>query len=312
MRYRLAVCRDLLSSDGVLIVAIDRYEQPRLTLLLEEMFPNHNIDCIVVVHNPRGTQGANFSYTHEFAIFVTPKGKKVIGTRSVPEDEIQWRSLMKHGNVSTRGTSRKCFYPIKVINGEIVGFGDLCDPDFHPEGQTEIHDGVTYVYPIDTNGVERKWCYARNTVEGVKHLLKTRYDESGYVDILLGKDYKAYKTVWQDPKFDANFHGSQLLKKLVPGSAFSYPKSLYTVVECIEAVVKDDPDALVMDLFAGSGTTGHAVMEINKRYGGDRRFILVEREDYAETVTLQRNLRVMELLDVRTPLSYYDSIGKVT
>lgn len=68
--------------------------------------------------------------------------------------------------------------------------------------------------------------------------------------------------MWTDKKFDASVNGTQLLKSIVPNTEFSYPKSLYTVIECVNAVVKSDKTALVMDFFAGSGMTGHAVMKV--------------------------------------------------
>jgi adenine-specific DNA-methyltransferase len=90
MKNRLDFAKRLLIQDGVLIVAIDKNEQPRLQILIEELFPDMDIDCITVVHNPRGAIGTNFSYTHEYAIFVTPKGKKTIGNRKLKPDEIDW------------------------------------------------------------------------------------------------------------------------------------------------------------------------------------------------------------------------------
>lgn len=87
MKNRLEIAKRLLHKDGVLIVAIDKNEQPRLQILIEELFPDSDIDCITVIHNPRGAIGTNFSYTHEYAIFVTPKGKKSIGNRKLKPEE---------------------------------------------------------------------------------------------------------------------------------------------------------------------------------------------------------------------------------
>lgn len=144
--------------------------------------------------------------------------------------------------------------------------------------------------------------YARQTVESIAHLLRVKKIKTGY-DIELGKDFGVQKTVWADPKFDASTNGTQLLKKLVPNTVFSYPKSLYTVVECIESVVRDDKNAIILDFFGGSGTTGHAVMEINKD-GGDRRFILVEQMDYVETDTLTRNIAVQKEMGLYCGIVY--------
>lgn len=295
MKTRLQIAKRFLTSDGVLIVAIDKNEQPRLQILIEEIFPEYDTDCITVVHNPRGTIGTNFSYTHEYAIFVTPKGKKTICSRTLSEYEIEWSPLRNWGGESLRTDAKNCFYPIIVKDEKIVGFGNVSEDNFHPSAQTEQHGDEYYIYPIDTKGVERKWRYARQTVESIYDLLRVKKTKTGY-DIELGKNFGTYKTVWTDSKFDASVNGTQLLKDLVPDTVFSYPKSLYTVVECIGSVVKEDKDALILDFFGGSGTTGHAVMEINKQDGGHRHFILVEQMDYIETDTLVRNLIFLKRL----------------
>ena len=280
MKTRLEIAKRFLSPDGVLIVAIDKNEQPRLQLLIEELYPEYDIDCITVVHNPRGTIGTNFSYTHEFAIFVTPKGKKTICNRVLSDDEIDWSPLRNWGTESERHDAANCFYPIKVRDGEIIGFGDdITNTDIHPKQTEYDKDTDTYfVYPIDIKGVERKWRYARQTVEGIWKLLRAKKTKTGF-DIEIGKNFGVYKTVWTDSKYDASVNGTQLLKGILPNTSFSYPKSLYNVIDCVNSVVMDDKEAIILDFFGGSGTTGHAVMEINKD-GGKRKFILVEQMDY--------------------------------
>jgi len=89
MKNRLEVAKKLLTNDGCLIVAIDKNEQAELTVLLKEIFRGYEIHVITIVHNPRGAQGTNFSYTHEYAIFVIPEGKKSIGDRKVEPNKIK-------------------------------------------------------------------------------------------------------------------------------------------------------------------------------------------------------------------------------
>lgn len=304
MKTRLQMAKRFLTTDGVLIVAIDKNEQPRLQILIEEIFPEYDVDCITVIHNPRGTIGTNFSYTHEYAIFVTPKGRKTICSRTLSEDEIEWSPLRNWGGESLRTDAKNCFYPIIVKDEKIIGFGDVSDDAFHPTSQTEQHGDEYYIYPIDTKGIERKWRYARQTVESIFDLLRVKKTKTGY-DIELGKNFGTYKTVWTDSKFDASVNGTQLLKNLVPDTVFSYPKSLYTVVECVGSVVKEDKNAIVLDFFGGSGTTGHAVMELNKQDEGHRRFILVEQMDYVETDTLVRNLNVLNQIAPESTIVFF-------
>lgn len=301
MKNRLEYAKRLLAKDGVLIVAIDKNEQARLQILIEELFPNSDVDCITVIHNPRGAIGTNFSYTHEYVIFVTPKGKKSIGNRKIEQEEIDWRQLRDRGGESLRTDAKNCFYPIIVENGEVVGFGDVCADDEHPN-QNEKHGNQIYVYPIDNNGVERKWRYARQTVEGIINVLRIKETRDG-LGIEIGKDFGTYKTVWTDKKYDASLYGTQLLKSILPNTKFTYPKSIHNVIDCVNAVVENDKDAIVLDFFGGSGTTGHAVMEINKD-GGHRRFILVEQMKYIETDTLPRNVAIMKSIAPNSSIVY--------
>ena len=295
MKNRLEVAKKLLTDDGVLIVAIDDNEQARLGVLLEEMFEDYKIHCITVVHNPRGVQGTNFSYTHEYAFFVLPEGQKVIGDREISDDEITWSNLRNWGGESLREDARNCFYPILIEKDEVVGFGEVLPDDEHPSAQTTIQGSTSYVYPIDIHGVERKWRYARQSVEEIQEFLRVRKkkNDDGF-EIEIGKNFETYRTVWANPRYDANEYGTQIVKSLVPDAEFGFPKSLYTVYDCVYAVVGQDKEAIVLDFFAGSGTTGHAVLEMNKEDGGNRKFILCEQLDYVETVTVEHIRNVIK------------------
>ena len=295
MKNRLEVAKELLTDDGVMIVAIDENEQVYLGVLLDEVFPEHEKHCITIVHNPRGVQGTNFSYTHEYAFFVIPKGKKVIGNREIPPEEVTWDHFRNWGGESKREDAKNCFYPVVVKDNKVIRFGDVLDDDEHPSAQTVRHGNEYFIYPIDQKGVERKWRYARQSADGIKHLLRVKEVERGY-EIEIGKDFGMYRAVWEDKRYDANVHGTQLVKKLVPGSKFDFPKSLWNVYDCLRAVIENDEEAIVLDFFGGSGTTAHAVLELNKD-GGNRKFIICEQMHYIETVTRERVKKVIEQND---------------
>jgi adenine-specific DNA-methyltransferase len=291
MRNRLEASRKLLKPDGAMIVAIDKNEFLYLGVLLEEVFVGCETHCITIVHNPRGAQGTNFSYTHEYAFFVFPKGKKVICDRKI--DDTEWANFRNWGGESERTTAKNCFYSIVVENGDVVGFGDVVDDlSIHPQ-QTECQDNKYYIYPIDTKGVERKWRYARQSVEEIQHLLRAKKTKKGY-EIEMGKDFGTYRTVWQDTRYDANKYGTQIVKALVPDCKFDFPKSLWNVYDCLYAVVGNKKEALILDFFAGSGTTAHAVLELNNDDEGNRKFILCEQMYYVETLTAKRVHKVIE------------------
>lgn len=275
MRHRLKLAKNLLKDDGVLICAIDHNEQAHLSVLIEQLFPAHEQHTVTVIHNPKGVQGTNFSYTHEYAIFVVPKQRKTIGDRTLSEDEIYVSNLRNWGNESERIDAKNCFYPIIISEGEIVGFGDVAPDDVHPKSANEKQkDGTIYVWPIDEQGIERKWRYARQSVEAIKDILQIKESRGGLIQIMIAKDYGTYKTVWTDKKYDASEYGTKLLREILPKCDFDFPKSLHTVYDCLFAVVGERPHANILDFFAGSGTTGHAVLEMNKIDGGNRQFIL--------------------------------------
>lgn len=295
MSNRLQIVKNLLKDDGVLICAIDENEFYRLGALLEDIFKGREIHCITIVHNPRGVQGDNFSYTHEYAYFVFRKGLKVIGHRKIKEEDIDWRNLRDNGGESLRSDARNCFYPIIVKDEKVVGFGDVLANNTHPKKQTERKNNCYCVWPIDRRGIERKWRYARQSVDSIKHLLRVKKSKTGY-EIEIGKDFGTVRTVWMDSRYDANENGTKLVHALVPKSHFDFPKSVYNTYDCLASIISERKNAIVLDYFAGSGTTAHAVMIFNKEDGGNRRFILCTNNEngIAEEVCYLRIEKVIK------------------
>jgi len=262
MSNRLQITKNLLKDDGVLICAVDENEFYRLGSLLEDIFKRREIHCITIVHNPRGVQGDNFSYMHEYAYFVFRKGLKVIGSKQ--REEILEEELRDHGGESLRTDARNCFYPIHVKNNKIVGFGNVPDKNFHPKSKNvKQKNGIIEVWPIDSKGVERKWVFALQTINEIKDKLFVKEKKNGEVDIFRRKDSQKPRTVWIGQKYDASTFGSKIVNGLT-GTSFPFPKSIFNTRDCLECVVKERKNAIVLDYFAGSGTTGHAAMMLNK------------------------------------------------
>ena len=295
MSKRLWLAKNLLKDDGVLVCAIDDNEVNHLGVLLEGIFKDYQIHLIAIVHNPRGIQGKNFSYTNEFAYFVFRKGLKVIGSRKIKEDDIDWRGLRDSGKESLREDARNCFYPIVVQNAKIISFGEILQNGEHPKNQTDEKNGKYYIWPIDTQGIERKWRYARQSVESIKHILRVKKTKQGY-DIEIGKDFGIVRTIWQDSKYDAAEYGTKLVQDLVPLTSFDFPKSVFNTYDCLAPIIAERKNAIVLDYFAGSGTTGHAVMILNKEDNGNRKFIVCTNNEngIAEEVCYPRIKKVIE------------------
>lgn len=292
MDRRLRLTRELLADDGVLIVAIDENEHAHLVVLLEQLFRGHEIVSVAIEHNPRGIQGKNFSYTNDFAVFVYRNGAEPrIAQVPRPPGRWTWQPLRNWGGESERDTAKSCFYPVHVRDGEIAGFGDVLPDDEHPAGaNTPGPDGTTAVWPIDPSGVERKWRYARHTIEAQRDFLRAVTKGNGArarLDVDLLKREDLVRTVWvgrsQDGdtgnRYDANKWGTQLVRGLVPGERFPFPKSLYSTRDALYAAVGNRPDALVLDYFGGSGTTLHATALLNAEDGGRRRCVVVTNNE---------------------------------
>ena len=297
MDDRLRLSSGLSTSDGSHVVAIDENEQEVLGRLLSARFPDHTRICVAVVHNKKGIQGSFFSYSHDYAFFCIPPGLRASNGTPVPEADWEFDNLRKWGRESERSTARNCFYPIVVEDGEIAGFGEVCPDDFHPGVSNVSRGDEVYVYPLDSQGIERKWRYARGSVEEIRHLLRVKVVRgSGEIQIEKGRSERTIKTVWDDPRYIAGDYGTRWLTNLgLKVEQDLYPKSIHTVMDSIFAI--SDENATVLDYFAGSGTTGHAVVGLNREHGGRRRYVLVEMGSHFDAVILPRMKKVVHSQD---------------
>ena len=125
------------------------------------------------------------------------------------------------------------------------------------------------------SGDEKKWRYARQSVERIQDKIEPKMGRHN-VQIIFHKDMGTMRSVWSDSRYDASEYGTKLVESLIGSAGFTYPKSLWAVYDSIRLMTADDPEAIVMDFFAGSGTTAHAVWELNKDTRGRRRAILVQ------------------------------------
>jgi len=293
MQNRLYLSKFLSTEDGSHIIAIDENEQELLGHILKQQFDNHDITCVVVIHNPKGIQGNHFSFNHEYAYFIVSDKMKYLNEKVIPPEEWEYDNLRKWGKESDRNTAKNCFYPIYVKNDKIIGYGEVCNESFHPRAGNIYEDDRILVYPIDGSGDEKKWRYAKDSIESILDLLKVNKTREGEIQIFKAKSTKSFKTVWDDPKYIAGDYGTRVLTEM--GFVLDknlYPKSVFTVMDSVFAV--SDNDSIVIDYFAGSGTTGHAVMKLNKEENeSDRKFILIEMGQYFETILKPRILKAI-------------------
>jgi len=210
-----------------------------------------------------------------------------------PEEADQWelRHARRRGNESSYRHQRpNQFYPIYIDERakQVMEIGDSLPleqkPDLRPKGT------LTAVWPIDKEGNHRCWRFIPTSMRRIldeRRMVVGKFDKKARtwtLNIWEPKNKnKKVKTVWWNSRHDAGTHGTTLLHHLLGRrDAFPFPKSLYAVRDALLTVVAKRPNALVLDFFAGSGTTAHAVALINAQLGGARRTILVSNNEPGE------------------------------
>lgn len=241
-----------------------------------------------------------------------------------------WRGLLRGGSGPLRTDNPDKFFPILVDpeTGRITGAGPaLLEGQSRSDYQAPL--GLVPCWPLKTGGVEGRWELSRPTFDArlaagyirtgtynklsrqwsISYLRQAEIErlasgelvssgmtEKGHLDVdyAEGRTRTLYaKTVWNEPSHDAGTHGKSVNKALIPGRKFDYPKSVYAVEDALRFFVKEKSDALILDFFAGSGTTAHAVARLNKQHPGHRRSISVTNNEVndLEDSLLKKGLR---------------------
>ena len=297
---------------GIFSIAIDDAEFARLQIMLFEIFGEEKLLANVPIRSkPQGRAvPSGFSPNHEYAVFFAnsdysevgrmPRDEKKAARYGISDDEgfFAWANLRGTGANSWRKDRPKLFYKIFVDSN-----GYIFIPEYKWNRQqniwetSELHDDKHAVLPIDSEGVERVWTLGwERSKREVSALLQAK-NISGEWQI-----YRKYRpnqegalpgTWWDSPRYSASESGTKVLKELLGTAAiFAYPKSIHTVMDCLRVSgLGGNEEKYVLDFFAGSGTTGHAVINLNREDGGSRKFILVEMGEYFHTVLKPRILK---------------------
>jgi adenine-specific DNA-methyltransferase len=243
-----------------------------------------------------------------------PLGPEWQGSRATTTTRLRWLSMIRSGTGATRSDRPGMFYPILLdaTNGSFIAVGDVLAPHA-PRSSLSIRNGVVAVWPIRQDGTEGRWQVGPQTARSLRasgFLRVGRFkDEATAISYLPSGEMKKVQngvfgdvvlsdqghikaggeaataaarvptTQWALASHSASEHGSRLLRNLLPARKFPFPKSLYAVEDALRFFVADKPNALVLDFFAGSGTTAHAVMRLNHEDGGRRRSICVTNNE---------------------------------
>ncbi len=335
MQKRLRLAKKLLNpKDSVLIVTIDEKEYLHLGCLLEEMFPEGNMQMITDVINPRGTNRENeFSRVEEF-IFICRFGdatvcktdNNMLGNTDETGKSRVWYAFNRGNN--PRASANGQFFPIYIDEAKktIVDIGEPMPLNTAPNDFPK-REGMASVFPVNNRGEESIWRAIPETVrEWVKkgYVKVSQYDkknnrwtlsyipsgmqeriESGEISVVgrnedgslnishidSSQEKVSPRSVWIQRNHNATDYGAALIKNIVSGHHFSYPKSLYATHDTIRFFVANKPNALIVDFFAGSGTTMHAVNLLNAEDGGHRRCIMVTNNEVSDAEAKEMSQR---------------------
>ena len=317
MERRLRLARDLLDPErSVLVVTIDEKEYARLGLLLEQVFPEGRTQMVSSTINATGViRSTEFTRTNEF-IYVVMFGEARIAPEidGAASKELLWNLLQRREDSSRRhGPVKRLdqFYPI-YVNRESGRIQELGRSLGLEESRFDVPSvsGCDAVFPLKPDGTEMVWGLTPATLQGlidkgyvrvsrargkfsIYYLTggKVRDLDEGRARVVGRRPDGSVIAVsdsgravmptsqWQRESHNAQSHGTKLLSRLLPNRKFPFPKSLYAVEDVLRFFVKDDPDAVILDFFAGSGTTAHAVMRLNKQDEGRRQSISITNNE---------------------------------
>ncbi|MBP8591069.1 site-specific DNA-methyltransferase [Candidatus Shapirobacteria bacterium] len=298
IKNRLEIAKSLLQEDGFIAITIDHVELFYLGALADEVFGKENRIGIVTIYiNPKGRQHEKFFAASTEYMLVYAKNIKAAKFNKVILDE---EKAKKFNLEDERGRYRLEPFIRARTDTLRKNKPDFWYPIYVSKDLKEIilerKPNYYEVWPVK-NGKEFTWKTIPETFDerNSKGYFVAKKENERIVIYHKFYEQQVLKNIWIDKKYFPEFQGTQLLKKLLGESKFSYPKSLYAVRDTLKIMTKNDD--LILDFFAGSGTTGHATLELNKQDGGKRKFILVEQLDEHLSVIRERMKKVFEYLD---------------
>lgn len=266
---RLRLAKQLLRPDGVIFISIDDNEQAPLTLLCDEVFGEENRVGPFIKKIAGGKNDSKFiKVAHEYLLCYSASqgaADRLLGRAWTTERQSS-RSLRKDGDNDRRQDRPNLYFPVYVdeASGRI---------DISPFAEAQE------LYPKRPDGSDGCWRWSQRKICDERHRLTIKRKKSGAIDVHVVEAEGADKVSPWDSVIDENTGpgGTALRDILGDAAAFTYPKN----PEFLKWVVARHPnrDAVVLDFFAGSGTTAHAVMQQNAEDGGRRQCILVTNDE---------------------------------
>ncbi len=243
--------------------------------------------------------------------------RDMLSVRDYSQDEdVRWRGLARTGRKGLRPHNPGSWYPI-YVNTDGKGIHSVGNTvEIGAEDPTNTPPNTVAVWPPSSDGQQYSWSVVPGTLRQLMARGAVRVGrvdlsrksvpiyylsfnqlqmiEDGYIEIsgrapdgsleiayAEGSRSTAPKTIWNMTSHDAGSHGTNIIRALLPGRRFPFPKSLFAVEDALRFFVKEKPNAVILDFFSGSGTTAHAVMRLNKQDGGGRQCISVTNNEVA-------------------------------
>ena len=310
---RLRISSKLVVSGGILCATIDDFELPDLRKILDEIFgEGSRLSSVAIRNNPQGRSTAKgFAINHEYALFYACHGNPVaVGRLERTEKQIAryrerdenglaflWENLRKTGTDSDRKDRPKQYFPL-YVSGTSVRIPKMTWDDLARKWivSDQTRRGEQAIYPRNDLGIEKVWKEgAQELNPKLLRVVAAKTEEAPEIHhrLYLNVDGALPSTWWDKAKYSATEGGTNLLTELFGDrDKFAFPKAAGAVEDCL-VVEKLESDNSCLDFFAGSGTTGHAVINLNREDGGTRRFMLVEMGEYFDSVLLPRIAKVM-------------------
>ena len=313
MADRITGSRELLADNGIFCTAIDDVEAANLRLLLQNLFDKENeLGIVAVCSNPAGRQRpTGFAPAHEYAMFfglteVAQVGRLERTREQLENSEIDeqgryftWKGLRSGGGPNAlRGARPRLFYPLFVKDEQIRIPNMEWDSEARQWNLLESPlPGETKVLPIKPDGEEMTWGYGVETLQEKLSETIARTDQHGNIRVAvkryLNEEGMLPKTWWGRKEYSSTVYGTIFLTNMLGDSlAFMFPKSIHLVEDCLRVSSLGKNDT-VLDYFGGSGTTAHAVINLNRQDGGKRKYILVEVGHHFDTALKPRVMKAI-------------------
>lgn len=300
MKNRLIVAKELLKKDGAIFVSIDDNEQAYVKLLMDEVFGRENfVANIVAQTNPRGRTldkylAKTFEYlivytkdVNQISLFEVPKSEKALKEYNKEDENGKYRllELRNRNPMFNRENRPKMYFPIYV----------------NPEtGNVSLTQNINFseeALPLNSKEEDGCWTWGKEKAEKEINLLVGKKVSTGTWRVFR-KDYipeggatTKEKTLWIDKSINHE-NGKEELGRIFGKTPFSFPKSVDLIKKCLRIGTQSKNNDIVLDFFAGSGTTAQAVMELNREDKGNRKYILCEQLDYTLSIPVERIRRI--------------------